>query len=111
MGYNQVMYSKRKLVSNYEDYYHLPHTNYLHITDKMGSVKFTLYEDDKTTVGYSSKCALLDCTNLNNSYYFYVNTTFLSPDKVINMLNGKDVEYTDNGFMNKKTVFKIGDIK
>lgn len=111
MGYNQVMYSKRKLVSNYEDYYHLPHTNYLHITDKMGSVKFTLYEDDKTTVGYSSKCALLDCTNLNNSYYFYVNTTFLSPDKVINMLNSKDVEDTDNGFMNKKTVFKIGDIK
>ena len=111
IGYNQVMYSKRKLVSNYEDYYHLPHTNYLHITDKMGSVKFTLYEDDKTTVGYSSKCALLDCTNLNNSYYFYVNTTFLSPDKVINMLNGKDVEDTDNGFMNKKTVFKIGDIK
>ena len=111
MGYNQVMYSKRKLVSNYEDYYHLPHTNYLHITDKMGSVKFTLYEDDKTTVGYSSKCALLDCTNLNNSYYFYVNTTFLSPDKVINMLNGKDTEDTDNGFMNKKTVFKIGDIK
>ena len=49
--------------------------------------------------------------NLNNSYYFYVNTTFLSPDKVINMLNGKDVEDTDNGFMNKKTVFKIGDIK
>ena len=111
IGYNQVMYSKRKLVSNYEDYYHLPHTNYLHITDKMGSVKFTLYEDDQATVGYSSKCALLDCTDLNNSYYFYVNTTFLSSDKVINMLNGKDTEVTDNGFMNKKTVFKIGDIK
>lgn len=111
LGYNQVMYSKRKLVSNYEDYYHLEHTNFLDITDKMGSVKFRLYEDGQSTVGYSNKCAFLDCTNLKNGYYFYVNTIFLNPDKVKRILKGEEQEDTDDGFMNKKTIFKIGDIK
>ncbi len=110
-GYNQVMYSKRKLVSNYEDYYHLPHTNPLHITDKMGSVKFTLYEEDGSTVGLSDKCAVLDCQNLENGYYFYVNTAFLNLDNVMAFLHNETIENTDNGFLAKKTVFKIGDIK
>ncbi len=111
LGYNQVMYSKRKLVSNYEDYYHLPHTNPLHITDKMGSVKFTLFEEEGSTVGFSNKCAVLDCLDLNNVYYFYVNTTFLSVDTIIKFFHGEDIVNTDNGFLTKKTVFKIGDIK
>lgn len=110
-GYNQVMYSKRKLVSNYEDYYHLPYTNPLHITDKMGSVKFTLYEENNSTVGLSDKCAVLDCQNLENVYYFYVNTAFLNLDTVMAFLHGKSLENIDNGFLEKKTVFKIGDIK
>lgn len=109
-GYNQVMYSKRKLLSNYQEYYNLPKNNRDVITDKMGLVKFRMYENEEGTVGYSDKIfADSRILDLSNVYYYYINSSFIELEKVLAFIKDKTVDDTmDSGFLDKETIFKIG---
>lgn len=108
-GYNQVMYSRRYLLKNYYDYYNLEYSNTRIITDKMGSVKFKMVEDKYGTITLSNKIfdgrSLL---NLDNVLYFYLNTSFISTDIVLKFLNNEEINDSDDGFLNKPTIFKLG---
>lgn len=110
-GYNQVMYSKRNLVTNYEKHYGLPLTNRLDITDKVGKVKFHLYETKDGTIALSNYIAVQDVLTLSNVYYFYLNTSFIPLKTTLAFLNGETIDNSDDGFLRCATVFKIGDLK
>lgn len=110
-GYNQVMYSKRDLVTNYETHYHLPLTNTLDIEDKMGQVKFHLYQNEAGTVALSNHIASLDVLDLSNVYYYYLNTSFIPLETTLAFLRDKEISSSDDGFLRQATVFKIGDLK
>lgn len=110
-GYNQVMYSKRSLVTNYETHYHLPLTNTLDIEDKMGQVKFHLYQDEAGTVALSNHIATLDVLYLPNVYYYYLNTSFIPLETTLAFLRKEEITNSDEGFLRRATVFKIGDLK
>lgn len=107
-GYNQIMYSKRKLLSNYYKYngkdVKLKNT----IKDKASDIKFNVIEDENGTVFLSSKIfngkRLLE---LNNVLYYYMNTSYVNINEVINFINGSDVDNTDDGFLEKKTIYKL----
>jgi len=111
LGYNQIMYSKRRLLTNYAKHYNLNVTNKEIITDTLGNVKFNVYEDLDGTIIYSDKVfydkrILL----LNNVCYFYINSSYLTKERVVDILNEKDSDVS-RGFMDKETVFKVGDLK
>lgn len=110
-GYNQVMYSKRNLVTNYETHYHLPLTDTLDIEDKMGQVKFHLYQNEAGTVALSNHIAALDVLALPNVYYYYLNTSFIPLETTLAFLRGEEIPNSDDGFLRRATVFKIGDLK
>ena len=107
-GYNQIMYSKRKLLSNYYKYNNLDIKLKNTIKDKASDIKFNVIEDDNGTVFLSNKIfdgrKLLD---LDNVLYYYINTSFIDIDIVIDFINNKEIDNTDDGFLNKKTIYKL----
>jgi len=111
MGYNQIMYSKRKLLSNYGKHYDIDVSKKEVITDTLGQIKFNIYEDKEGTIIYSDK-VFYDkrILTLENVYFFYISSAFLKKEDVMAILNGnyKDIS---SGFLDKETVYKVGDLK
>ena len=107
LGYNQVMYSRRSLLSNYHDNFQLPR-KYVGIIDEISShVKFRVLENAYGTVVFSEKVFNgLELQKLNNVKYFYINTNFLTVDEVLGYLEGSNTD-CDQGFLNKKALFKL----
>lgn len=107
-GYNQIMYSKRKLLSNYYKYNNKEVKLKNTIKDKASDIKFNVIEDINGTIFLSNKIydgrRLFD---LDNVLYYYMNTSFISIDESLNFINDDNVDNTDNGFLDRKTIYKL----
>lgn len=113
-GYNQVMYSRRLLLSNWSDEFSLDKENNNTIIDRATKVKFHAIENEYGTVMYSGNIfngkSLLD---ENNIKYFYVNPTLIDHQEVMSFLNDIDNhnnENEDNGFLEKETIYKLKEV-
>lgn len=112
-GYNEIMYSKRQLLSNYYKKFNVKGNKINTIEDQVSHIKFHLVETDLGTIALSEHIfngsKLLD---LNNVLYYYLNTSFISTDDVIKFINDETVSNTDEGFLNTPTIYKLrGDNK
>lgn len=107
-GYNQIMYSKRKLLSNYYKYNNKEVKLKNTIKDKASDIKFNVIEDENGTVFLTNNIfdgrRLLD---IENVLFYYINTSFIPTDEVIKFINNKDVDNTNNGFLDTKTIYKL----
>lgn len=110
-GYNQVMYSRRKLLSNWSKEFKIPYEDKNVIEDVSSHVRFRAFENDYGTVMYSDKIfngkKLLD---LDNVKFFYVNTIMISHDVMMDFLSNMDnhdSEMEDNGFLDRETIYKL----
>ena len=109
-GYNQVMYSRRKLLSNWSEEFHIPYQNTNIIEDQATHVKFRAIENEYGTVMYSEHIfngkELKDFPNIK---YFYVNPMMIEHDVVMDFLlndeHTSDLE--DQGFLNRETIYKL----
>ena len=110
-GYNQVMYSRRLLLSNWSEEFNIPYKDKNVIEDVATHVRFRAIENEYGTVMYSDKIfngkELLD---LGNVLYFYVNSMMIDHNDVIEYL--KDLkrdrsDSEDNGFLEKPTIYKL----
>lgn len=107
-GYNQIMYSKRKLLSNYYKYNEKKIKLKNTIKDKASEIKFNVIEDNNGTVFLS--CKVFDGRSLlvlENVLYYYMNTSYINIEDVINFIKGEEVDNSDDGFLNKKTIYKL----
>lgn len=107
-GYNQVMYSKRKLLSNFNEQFNLDKTYNNVIKDQNGDVSFRMIEQNDETIVLSNK--IFDgrrLFNLNNVKFFYINTSFISKDNVLKFLNNQVVDETNDGFLSHATYYKV----
>ena len=108
-GYNQIMYSRRYLLTNYYKYYNLPYKNNVIIKDKAGSISMHLVEDKYGTISLAKNIfdgrSLLD---LDNVLYFYLNTSFIPLASVLDFIEGKSILNADEGLLDKPTIFKLG---
>ena len=112
-GYNEIMYSKRKLLSNYYQKFMVDGKKMNTIEDQVSHIKFHLVETDLGTIALSEHIfngsKLL---NLNNVLFFYLNTSFISTDEVFKFVSGETLVNTDEGFLNTPTIYKLrGDNK
>ena len=108
-GYNQVMYSRRLLLSNWSDRFNIEKKYTNVISDKATGIKFRALENDYGTVMYSENIfngrRLL---GLDNVKYYYVNTTLVDHDVIMDFLSGKDnADLEDDGFLDKETIYKL----
>ena len=110
-GYNQVMYSRRKLLTNFSNNFNLVKKSQNVIEDKATHIKFRVFENEYGTVMYSDKIfngkRLL---KLNNIKYFYVNSMLVDHKRLMSFL--KDIEgpltdKEDEGFLDKETIYKL----
>lgn len=107
-GYNQVMYSRRLLLTNWSKEFNIPFKNENILEECATKVRFRAYENDYGTVLYSENIFNGErLLKLNNVKYFYVNPFMIAHDKVLSYLNTFDDDCSDNGFLDKKTIYKL----
>lgn len=110
-GYNQVMYSRRKLLTNWSEEFEIPYKNKNLIRDKATKVAFRAVESDYGTIMYSEKIYNgKELLKLNNVKYFYINPTLIDHNTVMNYLNDIEnykIDEMDNGFLEKETIYKL----
>lgn len=109
-GYNQVMYSRRLLLSNWSDRFNIEKKSTNVISDISSGIKFRAMENEYGTVMYSQNIfngsRLL---GLDNVKYYYVNTTMIDHDVIMDFLSNKEhsSEDEDNGFLDRETIYKL----
>ena len=109
-GYNQVMYSRRKLLSNWSDFFEIDKKNTNVLTDRATKVKFRAMENEYGTVMYSDKIFNgKELLGLDNVKYYYVNTTLVEHNIVMDFLtnNEHSSDMEDNGFLDRETIYKL----
>ena len=109
-GYNQVMYSRRLLLSNWSDKFNIEKKSTNVISDVQSGIKFRALENEYGTVMYSENIfngrRLLDLSNVK---YYYVNTTLVNHNDVMDFLCNSDhsSELEDEGFLDRETIYKL----
>lgn len=113
LGYNQAMYSRRLLLTNFCDEFNLDKRSTNTLIEKVSGITFKAIENKYGTVLYYGKVFDgLDLLEQDNVKYFYVNTTFMTLDDVIKKLTAKDNNLnTDNGFLDRETIYKLKENK
>lgn len=110
-GYNQVMYSRRLLLSNWSEEFNIPYKNTNVLEDKATHVKFRAMENSYGTVMYSDKIFNgKDLISLSNIKFFYVNTMMIEHNLVMEFLRdvtGHMSELEDDGFLKRETIYKL----
>lgn len=110
-GYNQVMYSRRLLLSNWSEEFNVPYKNTNVLEDKATHVKFRAMENKFGTVMYSDKIFNgKDLMELSNIKFFYVNTMMIEHSIVMDFLRNIMAHTSiqeDDGFLNRETIYKL----
>lgn len=107
-GYNQVMYSRRLLLTNWSEEFNIPFKNENIIEECATKVRFRAYENAYGTVMYSENIFNgAELLKLNNIKYFYVNPFMIPHAIVLNYLKTFTDNNSDDGFLNKKTIYKL----
>lgn len=115
LGKPMIMYSRRKLITNFYDYYKKEKKNEVTLDDPKGEFSFFLRETEYGTSAFNSK--ILDSTSIienlpKNKILFYLcDAQTVGDENMIKVLKGEKIANTTEGFLHKKTVFRIGDLK
>ena len=113
-GKQMVMYSRRYLVSNYLKEYDLDLSDELIARETVSKHEFLLKENEYGTAVFDNKYldyrSVLDNLDDSKIKYYLVDISNLSLDVVKNIINLKEVNNTTDGFLYKKTVYKVGDL-
>lgn len=115
MAFPMIMYSRRFLVSNYRKHYGLEGPKELEITEDRSSIDFKLVESDYGTAVFDNN--LVDVRKEALSYpdekvlFYLIDTNFISKSDVIRAISNLTIDNTTKGFLYKKTVYRVGDIK
>lgn len=109
-GLKTLMYSRRKLLSNYEKYHDLDKIGKYNA--KIDNKYFKIVENDFGTKFYAGKYYNgLKLLNLDNVLYFWYDPIGLKKDEILNIILNNDIKNidTDTLFLDKKTYYKVGD--
>lgn len=112
LGLNMAMYSRRTLLKFYCETFNKEYMSEAII--KSNNVEFLVKENKYGTVYFYNKyfnlLPYLKEIDDNKILYYYIDPNGLSCNDIIDILNGKEIDY-ENKFYENKTVYKIGDLK
>ena len=108
-GYNQIMYSRRILLTNWSREFNIPYKNDNVLEEVSTKIKIRAIENKYGTVMYSENIFNgLKLLELEHLKYGYFNTTFISHEDVMKILNNEDNTLSfDKGFLKKATIYKL----
>jgi len=112
LGLNMAMYSRRYLLSSYNEYKDLKDIKRAILTTN-NDKSFLAVEDEYGTVLFYNKyfnlINELDDIDDNKILFYYIDPNMLDVNELDEILNGKEIEF-DNRFLEQKTVYRIGDL-
>ena len=110
-GHVNIMYSRRTLITNYNNHFNSNVASLALLDEEMSHHKFKIYENEYGTVIYTDKPFNgLQLRDKNNVLYNLINTVFLTDDEVINLLKSNDnmeYLYPYKYLSQEKTIFKL----
>ena len=116
-GLNQIMYSRRTLLSNYAKQYELDKKDSIDVLENISNQVFKVVENDYGTVFYTGKFYdALELSTLKNIRYGIINTCFLDDNNIdILLSNISSNNYSTDNLnistakynLNKKTYYKL----
>lgn len=109
-GLKTLMYSRRLLLSNYENYYHLPsNTN---VSAKIDDKGFKIIENNYGTKFYASNYYdALKLLDLKNVLFFWYDPILLTSSQVKAVILNNNLTAIDTStiFLDQATFYKVGD--
>lgn len=110
-GHVNIMYSRRKLLTNYNNHFNSDVKNIATLEEEMAHHKFKIIENNYGTVIYTNEPYNgLALRNEANVLFNLINTVFLSDEEVINIIkastNLEDI-YPYKYLSAEKTIFKL----
>ena len=114
-GKNPIMYSRRTLLSNFNNNFKLNEIKETILKETITDNEFLVKEDTKGTIFFNNKYFNL-IPKLDEFYnekilYYLINTHELDFNVINDVINNKTNLIYDDGFMNRKTIYKLGDKK
>lgn len=111
-GKNNIMYSRRTLLTNFNKHARLNDYNDMVLNEKITGNKFLARESEYGTYIFNN--TYFNYISLMHKYknkvmFFLILNLDLSTSEIKDIVDGKS--YGDNGFLDKKTVFKLEDYK
>lgn len=121
-GKSEVMYSRRKLLSNFKEFYNLDKTNNL-IVEKVSKVNFDIKENNFGTylfdANYYNGTDLLKI-NTNNVKYYLINALDVDIKmllEIINLINNQNINLIkdldpliNDGFLYQETIYRVKEV-
>ena len=111
LGKNQIMYSRRTLLSNFNKYNNLDNYNDMTLDVHGTKDKFFARENELGTVIYNNEyfnyLEFAKSLNEDKIKFYLIMNLDLNPNDLEEILNGKS--FGNDGFLNKKTVYKMSE--
>ena len=113
-GYPMIMYSRRTLITNYYMHLNKEKKEYIDLLERSTNSHFFACENEYGTAIFNAKPidyrSIIDEELDNNIKHYLINSSFCDKKIIEKVISQDDVEST-RGFLDKKTVYKVGDIK
>ena len=114
-GYISIMYSRRTLVTNYNEHFQVKEKNVSKLKEPNSEQQFLIIENPYGTVIYPSKpFNALELRNRKNVLYNLINTSFLKKEEIWEILHSTDnleSKYPYKYLSQKKTIIKVREEK
>lgn len=111
LGKNQIMYSRRTLLSNFNKYNNLDNFNDMTLDVHGTKDEFFARENELGTVIYNNEyfnyLEFAKSLNEDKIKFYLIMNLDLNPNDLEEILNGKS--FGNDGFLNKKTVYKMSE--
>ena len=103
-----VMYSRRKLLSNFQNEFNLTKNEKIELNEKISKKNFISIENEYGTMVYDKEFIDYRAFKYENILYYYINPIGLTSDEVKKIINGEDISVlVGDGFLNKKTYYRL----
>lgn len=110
LGYTPVMYSRRHLLSNFNLNYEENVANPNSIKEEVLKDEFKLYENEYGTQLFYNKLYDGRVLMKYDALFYFINSVFVSDDDIISFIKNEELSVdTFDGFLNKKTIYKLKD--
>lgn len=112
-GKNNIMYSRRTLLTNFNKYFKLKTNKQIILKENISNCEFRMLENESGTFtfdnNYFNIIDYIKYFNNDNILFYLIYPFGLSVPEIKDIIeNNSNIKYND-GFMNKKTIYKLGD--
>lgn len=112
-GKNNIMYSRRTLLTNFNKYFKLKTNKEIILKENISNCEFRMLENESGTFtfdnNYFNIINYIKYFNNDNILFYLIYPFGLSVPEIKDIIeNNSTIKYND-GFMNKKTIYKLGD--